>query len=206
MLRRALFTPRRQGKGVSCLAHYQLGCVQPCACPLPQRFSVRAREQVRLVQLRDGLRATPSLDVAAGRGVAVLFLSNAWGVTTAWLRRRFMISRLVGLARALQTQPKPCFSTLGCCGGASSERTSVRMVPPVVTNFLKSTCWKLQERHRRALCIGTFLTCCAVACVTCATATSVARLSSWMGTASYPAVAEVRRRCGLQQQVVVRCA
>ena len=69
MLRRALVTPPRQGKGVSCPAHYRLGCVQPCACPLPQRFSVRACEQVHLVQLRDGLRATPSLDV----GVAVLF-------------------------------------------------------------------------------------------------------------------------------------
>ena len=73
MLRRALVTQPRQGKGVSCPAHYRLGCAQPCACPLPQLFSVPAREQVRLVQLRDGLRATPSLDVAAGRGVAVLF-------------------------------------------------------------------------------------------------------------------------------------
>ena len=55
----------------------------------------------------------------------------------------------------------------------------------MATDFLESTCWKLQKRHRRALCSGTFLTCCVVACVT--RATLVARLSSWMGTASYPA-------------------
>ena len=61
--------PTRQGCLVPCTL-YRLGCVQPCACPLPQRFSVRALEQVRLVQLRDGLRATPSLDVSAGRGAA----------------------------------------------------------------------------------------------------------------------------------------
>ena len=96
-----------------------------------------------------------------------------------------MTSRLVGLARAPQTQLKPSCSKRGCCGGTSSERTNVRMVPLVATNFLKLTCWKLQERYWRALC--SFLTCCAVACVTRATATSVSRLSSWMGTASYPA-------------------
>ena len=41
------------------------------SCTLP--VGLRTHEQVRLVQLRDGLRAFPSLDVAAGRGVAVLF-------------------------------------------------------------------------------------------------------------------------------------
>ena len=98
-----------------------------------------------------------------------------------------MTSRLVGLARAPQTQPKPSCSKRGCCGGTSSERTNVRMVPLVATTFLKLTCWKLQKRYWRALCSGTFLTCCAVACVTRATATLVSKLSSWMGTASYPA-------------------
>ena len=162
MLRRALVIPPRQRKGVSCPAHNRLGCVQPRACPLPQRFSVRTREQVRLVQLRDGLRAFPSLDVAAGRGVAVLFPEQRVGITTAWLRQ--MSQRLAhhyasftgeaavhdfearrGWPEHPRRQPKPSCSKRGCCGGTSSERTNVRVVPLVATTFLKLTCWKAPE-------------------------------------------------------------
>ena len=179
MLRRDLVTPPRQGKGVSCPAHYRLGCVQPCACPLPQRFSVRAREQIRLVQLRDGLRATPSLDVAARRGVAVLLperrvgthdglasagVASVVGASLRFLRRerqRFTTSRgSSGWPDHPRRSQNPSCSTLGFSGSTSSERTSVRMVLLVAMNCLKSTCWKLQKRFWRALCSGTCLTCC----------------------------------------------
>ena len=81
------------------------------------------------------------------------FLSIAWGVTTA----RQMSQRLAchyasytGEAavhdfEARQAGQSTAYaSTLGSCGGTSSERTSVRMVPLVATNILKATCWKLQ--------------------------------------------------------------
>ena len=160
MLRRALVTQPRQGKGVSCPAHYRLGCAQPCACPLPQLFSVPAREQVRLVQLRDGLRDNS----IPGRGRRTRSCSSFswatcgqsrrlgsgrchWGWCIITLpsqgRQRFMTSRLVGLARAPQTQPKPSCSTRG----SSSERMSVRTF-----HWWRRTSWKqLVGSSRRAI-------------------------------------------------------
>ena len=118
-----------------------------------------------------------------------------------------MTSRLVGLARAPQTQPNPSCSMHGCCGGTSSGRTSVRMVPLAATNFLKSTCWGAPE---------------ALFAVVPSSHVAPSRASRARQQLQLPGcidencklsrricgrnMAEVRHHCGLQQQIVVRRA